>query len=219
MTDAQALDLLRQLKAGDFKSIVFGGGEPFQWPGKLLALTEEAKKMGFLVQVGTNAVALPENYQYIQSIDRYVLPLESSLSAVHNRMRFYKNRHQELIIDRLSRLRDAKKSVTLSTIITRVNRDDLRPLALFLKEFNALSPFIHAWHLYKFIPQGRGGRKNASDLMIPDEAYASVCDGLKSMDLPFKVYQRKDMYHSRTVDFFWYKDGLLRSSGANRALE
>src|ERR1039457_4762113 len=81
MTQDQVLELLHLLKKANFSSIIFGGGEPFEWPGDLLFLTKEAKQLGFLVQVGTNAVALPQDYQNIKSIDRYVLPIESSLST------------------------------------------------------------------------------------------------------------------------------------------
>jgi len=210
ITQTQALELLRILKKEDFQSVIFGGGEPFEWPGDLLALTWEAKQLGFLVQIGTNAIALPKDYQNIDSIDRYVLPLESSVGAIHNKMRFYKNQHHQLIIDCLQQLRGVQKSVTLSTIITKINVNELPSLALFIKEFNSPYTFIHAWHLYKFIPQGRGGSINADDLIISDKEYTNACDGIQSMGLPFKVYQRKDMYHSKTVDFFWYEHGQLK---------
>lgn len=210
MTPVQALDLLNMLKKENFKSIVFGGGEPFEWPGDLLSLAQDAKRLGFFVQVGTNAVALPTDFQNIKSIDRYVLPLESSLGAVHNKMRVFKQKHHQLVLDALRLLQAARKSVTLSTIITSVNKDGIRTLALFLKELDRPLPFIHAWHLYKFIPQGRGGSVNAADLMVPDLEYKKIIDEVKAMGLPFKVYQREDMYHSYTVDFFWYEHGRLR---------
>ena len=175
-----------------------------------MGLTKAAKQLGFFVQVGTNAIALPKDFQNIESIDRYVLPIESTLAAVHNKMRLYKKKHHQLIVDCLQQLRNAQKSVTLSTIITKVNKGGLQPLAEFLKSLNTPYPFIHAWHLYKFIPQGRGGRANCDELMISDEEYSKVCDSVTVKGLSFKVYQRKDMYHSKTVDFFWYEHGRLQ---------
>ena len=215
MTQFQALELVDLLKKENFKSIVFGGGEPFEWPGDLLAVMREAKRLGFLVQVGTNAVSLPENFQNIECIDRFVLPLESVSASVHNRMRLYKNTHHQRIMDCLRQLRLDRRCVTLSTIVTKVNQDGLLTLAAFIKELNSDFPFIHAWHLYKFIPEGRGGSVNALELMIPDEDYIRVCGQIKVMDLPFKVYLRQDMYHSKTVDFFWYEQGRLQRGSAN----
>ncbi|OGX24163.1 MAG: hypothetical protein A2787_06390 [Omnitrophica WOR_2 bacterium RIFCSPHIGHO2_01_FULL_48_9] len=215
MSEAQAVELLKTLKKEKFTNVVLGGGEPFAWPGDLVRLAERAKGMGFLVQVGTNAIALPKNFESITGIDRYVLPLESVDSAVHNKMRFYKDKHQQLIMDCLQRLRRAQRSVTISTIITKVNKDGLKALALFLKELNQAQPFIHAWHLYKFISEGRGGRVNAEALAIPDGEYTKVCNEVKALGLPFTVYLRKDMYHSKTVDFFWYQHGKLQCASVN----
>ena len=215
MTQDQASGLLRTLKQEGFKNVIFGGGEPFQWPGDLMGLTQEAKQLGFLVQVGTNAVALPKDFQNIQTIDRYVLPLESATDTIHNKMRLYKNKHHQIIIDGLKRLQNAQKSVTLSTIVTRINKEGIQSLALFLKELDLLRPFVHAWHLYQFIPQGRGGSINADTLWISDREYMKACEEVLSMKLPFKVYRRQDMYRSKTVDFFWYEHGQLQRASAN----
>jgi MoaA/NifB/PqqE/SkfB family radical SAM enzyme len=217
MTQDQAVGLLRLLKEEGFRSVVLGGGEPFQWPGDLLGLTREAKRLGFLVQIGTNAIALPEGFASVETIDRYVIPLESASSEVHNAMRFYKNRHHELIIGCLNRLRDAHKSVTLSTIITKINKDGLKSLAEFLMDLDRPRPFIHAWHLYKFIPEGRGGKSNADALMVSEQDYNNVCGQVLGMGLPFKVYRRKDMYRSRSVDFFWFEHGRLQRSSVRNS--
>ena len=216
MTYLQAVELLGKLKEEGFENIVLGGGEPFDWSGDLLALSREAKRLGFFVQVGTNAVALPKDFESIESIDRYVLPLESSKDVIHNKMRFYKNKHHQVILDSLGRLRAAQKSVTLSTIITKVNKDELGALAIFLKILGTGSPFIHAWHLYKFIPQGRGGGVNADFLMLSDEEYIRVSDEVGGLGLPFDVFKRRDMYHSKTVDFFWLESGKLRRASECR---
>ena len=81
-----------------------------------------------------------------------------------------------MILDCLKTLRAAQKSTTISTIITRVNQHELRFLAEFLKEFNQTRPFIHAWHLYKFLPKGRGGKVHADDLRMSDEELKSQFD-------------------------------------------
>lgn len=216
MSEAQAAALLKTLKKEKFESVVLGGGEPFAWPGDLVKLSQEAKHLGFVVQVGTNAVALPKNFTSIPTIDRFVIPLESVDGNVHNKMRFHKEQHHQEIIACLQKLRNAQKSVTISTIITKVNKDGLKELALFLKKLDQPHPFIHAWHLYKFLPEGRGGRINAGALTIPDAEYTVVCDAVKALLMPFPIYKRKDMYRSKTVDFFWYQQGKLQRASVNR---
>lgn len=213
MSPMQVSEVLTILKKEKFENVVFGGGEPFLWQGGLIAATKEAKQKGFTVQVGTNGVDLPEGFASIDSIDRYVLPLESVSDQVHNRMRFYKGKHHQIIMGRLSDLKKAGKKVTLSTVITKFNLKELPELASFFEMLNYPDGFIHAWHLYKFIPMGRGGSTHALDLFVTDEEYERTTNQIKSLKLSFDVYKRKNMYCSKTVDFFWFQKGnLCRSS-------
>ena len=217
LSPAQVSGLLTMLKGEGFENVVFGGGEPFMWPGDLAALTQEAKQKGSVVQVGTNAVALPEGFETIPAIDRYVLPLESVDQRVHNRMRFYKRKHHRIIINCLQKLKAARKSVTISTVVTRINHDGLKALASFLSRMDHPGGFIHAWHLYMFLPEGRGGRINAPDLLLGEDEFEGAVNGVKGLGLSFPVFKRKDMYCSKTVDFFWFQDGrLVRGSALRR---
>lgn len=211
MTFEQAVDLFQHLKAIGVRSLVIGGGEPFDWPGDLIAVAREAKRIGFsTVQVGTNGIALPGGFEFIDAIDRYVLPIESLEPKPHNAMRLYGDRHHAIIMDRLDSLKRAQKSVTLSTVITEVNRNGITELAEFLRKYHAESQHVHAWHLYQFIPIGRGGAIHRDELHIPAAEYEEICRSVKMLDLPFRVYRRADMYHSRTVDFFWFEGGQIK---------
>jgi MoaA/NifB/PqqE/SkfB family radical SAM enzyme len=209
--------LLIGLKREGFNNVVFGGGEPFIWPGDLTALTAEAKRLGLFVQVGSNMIAAPDGFETIPTIDRFVLPLESVDPAVHNRMRLYKRQHHAIILDRLARLQKAGKSTTVSTVVTKVNYQGVRELGEFLKNLNQPKPFIHAWHLYMFLPQGRGGAPNASALYIEEEAYEAAVSSARIAAGNFAVYKRKNMYASKAVDFFWLEQGRVRRGSEFRA--
>ncbi len=215
MTFDQGVQLLESLEARGVRSVVFGGGEPFDWDEDLVALTRVAKKLGFSVQVGTNGIALPNGFEYIDSIDKYVLPIESATCDAHNKMRLYKNQHHEIIIDRLDKLSKAGKSVTLSTVITQPNMNEIDDLASYLLKYHSKSHNVSAWHLYQFLPLGRGGAKNWQDLEISESDYREICAGVKTRNLPFRIFQRTDMYHPQTVDFFWFEgDRLVSGSEA-----
>jgi len=211
-----AVDLLKSLRAEGVRTVVFGGGEPFDWPGDVVRLTQTARTLGFrTIQVGTNGVSLPDGYEYIDSIDRYVLPLESRFAEPHNTMRRYKGRHHAIILDRLERLGDVGKSVTISTVMTAMNVDAVVGVGEFLREYQCDSECVHAWHVYRFLPLGRGGGVNAEALNVSTEEYEQVFQSVLDMGLDFRVYRRADMYHSKMVDFFWYEDGrVLRGSEA-----
>jgi len=211
MSHAQAETLLTYLKKIGVKSLVIGGGEPFDWPGDLVAVSQFAKQIGFsTVQVGTNGIALPDGFELIESIDRFVIPIESADPEPHNAMRLYQNRHHGIIMNRLDKLKQANKSVTLSTVITEVNKRGIITLAEFIRKHNESTNHIHAWHLYQFIPIGRGGAVHGDDLRIEPAEYNEIVESVKALDLPFRVYRRSDMYASQTVDFFWYENGEIK---------
>lgn len=209
----QAVSLLDSLKKANICNVVFGGGEPFAWQHDLIRLMREAKERELFVQVGTNGINLPANYETLSSIDRFVLPLESVDEKTHNTMRIYKNEHHAIILERLRELKQANKSVTVSTVVTQENIGELRNLAYFLKEYDGGSGRLHAWHLYKFIPEGRGGRLNAPQLEVTLEDYQQVARKLKQLDLGYTIYRRKDMFDSKSVEFFWRERDRLKSTG------
>ena len=210
----EAVALLRGLRERGILRLVLGGGEPFTWGHGTLALAARAKAMGFHVQVGTNGIDLPEGFERLDSIDRYVLPLESTDPAVHDGLRVFSRSHHAIILDRLERLRAAGKPVTVSTVVTRENIGDLPGLGRFLEAYRLGGGLLHAWHLYRFIPVGRGGGRHAERLAVDEADFHRPCDALKEAGLGFPVYKRPDMYRSRTVGFYpawknpWAQGGI-----------
>lgn len=207
----RAVESLEWLEAHGVRTVTFGGGEPFDWPGDVSRLARVAKGLGLRVQVGTNGVALPDDFQQLECFDRWILPLESIDPGVHERMRLYQRRHQSVILERLEALREVSKSVTISTVLTAVNEPSVLDLAEFLRRYQGEGGNIHAWHLYRFLPLGRGGARNRAALEIPEARARALCTAVKVRDLPFTVFSRPDMYRSRTVEFFWQKDGRIVS--------
>ena len=74
---AQAVALLDRFEQQGVRSVTFGGGEPFAWKAGVLELAKAAKERGLQVQIGTNGLALPEDFATLPEVDRWVLPLES----------------------------------------------------------------------------------------------------------------------------------------------
>lgn len=202
-----AMDLMA---ARGMNNLVLGGGEPFLWKPGIVRLAETAHQRGFLVQAGTNGVALPKDFSRIRAFDRFVLPLESADPEIHNRMRQYDGNHHALIRRRLSDLGEAGRSVTVSTVVTAENIGGLADLAGLLEDYALSGMRLHAWHLYQFIPAGRGGARHAHALRVAETEYDEACAAMKSLPLTFRIFKRKDMRHSKTVDFFWMEGTRLR---------
>jgi MoaA/NifB/PqqE/SkfB family radical SAM enzyme len=211
----KARDLIYSLKKKGYETTVFGGGEPFFWPHDLKSLIQYAKSLEFLTQVGTNATCLPIDFEDWNFVDRWVLPLDGVTDSTHNQMRFFQNRHRAIIVDTLNKLKQRQRTVTISTVLTQVNASEILKIAEFLKELNTElnqnTHFIHAWHLYQFIPQGRGGAKNQEQLLLPEQQYEYLVSAVKALALPFKIFKRKNMLFSETVEFFWMQQDQIYS--------
>lgn len=204
-----AVALLDHLVERGVRTVVLGGGEPFAWAGGVVALAREAKARGLLVQVGTNGVALPAGYASLECIDRWVLPLESVDPRVHEAMRLHGRGHHGVVVERLRELQRAARSVTVSTVLTAVNVHGLSDLARHLADYHAVGHNVHAWHLYQFLPLGRGGRRHRDELSLPPDVYQAACAEVQQLELPFRVFRRSDMYRSRTVEFYWSHRGRV----------
>jgi len=210
MTFEQAEGLLRSLRERSFRNVVLGGGEPFLWPHGLERLSRLARELGFLVQVCTNGVALPDGFECIASIDRYLLPIESMDPRRHNELRRYRRGHHEIVVRRIESLAGSGRELTISTVVTGENLDELEEIAHYLKQVRRSGVAIHAWHLYRFLPGGRGGARNAASLSIGRDAFVRAAAGVKRLSLGFPVYRRDNMLRSSSVEFYWYEGAALR---------
>jgi len=197
--------------------VVLGGGEPCEWPGDWLFAAREAKVRNFHVQLGTNGVLLPDGFARTEEVDRFVLPLDAAHAELHNDLRLSPVAgrgvcadHHALILRRLETLRRAGKEVTVSTVVNACNLAEIAAIGQWLSRYVSQGAHVHAWHLYRFIPTGRGGAAHAAALQVSDDAYeAAVLTGRRAAQ-KVQVYKRPDMRHSQTVDFFWQEGAYLK---------
>lgn len=208
-----ARDLLDGLARKGIGNVIFGGGEPLAWPGDLLGPARYAQGLGMTVQVGTNGIALTPRLMQSPVLDRFILPLESVDPGVHDHLRHARGGHHAIILDRLEALAELGREVTLSTVITRANREGLMDLAEWISAYRARGGRVHAWHLYRFLARGRGGAKAGTELGMSREEYHSACEGIKTAYPGLPILKRPDMTRSRTVGFYWMQDGQVCWSG------
>lgn len=210
MSFDEATSLLCALR-GRVDGVVLGGGEPFLWPHDLAKLACLASDMGFQVQVCTNGVNMPVGYERIEAIHRYILPLEAMDPGLHDSLRIRAGGgHHRIVMDRIQALARAGREITLSTVVTAENLSELQAIAEWLAWQSLVGLKIHAWHLYRFLPVGRGGVPHGQDLAVDREAYLLACGAVKSAGLPFQVLRRDDMTRASTVEFCWFEKGRLR---------
>lgn len=206
MRPEQVREVLLIMEQREMESVVFGGGEPLQWNYSLSDSIRLAKSMGFHTQVGTNGVGLSPNIVESLNADRYVLPLDSTNPQVHNYLRAGFRKHYDIIQKRLKYLSERGISFTISTVVCSLNINDLNGISAYLLRLWEQGAKIHAWHLYRFLPYGRNGSKNADMLNISKDEYYDKTQQIKERELPFYVYRRPNMQLSKEVDFFWFED-------------
>ena len=207
------VELVDDLAEEGFKNIVIGGGEPFTWRHGLRFAATAAKARGFYVQVGTNGILMPSDNSFAGVVDRFVLPLDSADGEEHDCLRTDipgTGSHHRLILERLEELRQWDYSVTVSTVVSQLTFRNLLSLGDLLADYVGKGGRLHAWHLYRFIPRGRGGAQMLELLNISREDYNSAARTVLAQQYTFIVYRRPDMRHSRTVDFFWKEADRLR---------
>ncbi|RMH03252.1 MAG: radical SAM protein [Planctomycetota bacterium] len=207
----QVEGLLSGLAAGGIHSVVFGGGEPLLWPHDLERVGRRARDLGLEVQVGSNGLAPPTGFARFDWVDRYLLPLDAADPHEHDRLRSGPDSHHAIVLARLDELLDAGKEVTIGTVVTRRNAAALPALADFLAARRAAGLRLHAWHLYRFLPVGRGGTGREADLGLPAAAFRTAVERARARPLGFPAYRRDDMLRSSTVAFYWFEDGRLRT--------
>lgn len=210
MSFDEAASLICALR-GRVDSVVLGGGEPFAWPNGLEKLACLACDLGLQVQVCTNGVDMPDGFERIDAITRYILPLEAMDPDLHDSLRIRPGGgHHAIVMGRIQALAKAGREITLSTVVTSKNIGELQAIAEWLAWQSLVGLKVHAWHLYRFLPVGRGGLPHGQELAVDREAYLRACAAVKSAGLPFRVLRRDDMTKASTVEFCWFEQGRLR---------
>lgn len=211
LTEKEAGTLLLVLKREGFASVILGGGEPLLWKPGVFELAKRLKAEGFETQLGTNGIALPVGFENKTEIDRYVLPLDGPESETHDRLRKYGSGHFDLIRGKIETCFRAGKSLTLSTVVTRLNAPKIKALYHLIAGWHRAHPVLHAWHLYQFVPSGRGGFRNADELSVDPAVFEDCVRAVREEGPAFTVFKRPDLFHSKEVEFFWKEDDdLLR---------
>jgi len=217
----EAVQLFEALWFAGFRNLVLGGGEPALWRDgqhHVGHLAAAAKERGFLVQVNTNAIRLPEtpgaSYLDWTGVDRFIFPLDGASAHEHDALRIVLGRepggHFELIERRVAECAAAGQELTFGTVLTSPNATQIDGLIDVLRARLAAGARIHAWHLYRFQAVGRGGVGAERELSLDSASYLAACRRAKAAQLPFPVYQRDDMLRSTTVEFFWREGGKLQ---------
>lgn len=151
----EAKQIIKLLKDNGLEALNFTGGEPLL-RNDIVDLIKFSKEIGLSVILTTNGILLKDK---IESIADYVdfvgLPLDSSDSIVHNKMRKTKatKDHHALILEMIDIINQKypQVGIKINTIVTQINKDSI------LKIGDLINGKVVSWKLSHFIPGAYGG--------------------------------------------------------------
>jgi len=224
LDESEALRWVSFAATNGYSSVVLGGGEPLLWPGDLQRVGARAKELGMVVQLNTNGVAWRKELETTDAIDRIILPLDGATAESHDYLRKPRGGHRAVVEDRLDRLSKSGKQATVGSVICRPNLAELAQLAAELQGRVDRGLNLHAWHLYRFIPIGRGGAVDGrnDEFGLEADEFRRHCEPIQAQQgtaRTWKIFRRPDMTQSRDVDFFWKDKGVWHASGRGAAIK
>lgn len=143
--------LLRAIKTGGAKSIVFGGGDPSRRPD-ITELIEYANLLNLHIEVQTNAQFIPEKLlRSFNIVDLVGLSLDGPDEESHDEMRKMPGNFNQTI--RLLQWLDKMKiSVAVRTLVSKPNYKEIHKISDILNRFSN----IVKWSLVEFSPHETG---------------------------------------------------------------
>lgn len=143
--------LAKEMADFGVQSIAFSGGEPLIRPD-FKKIAEYVKELGLSIQVATNGTLINEDIaQWLKDLQANVqVSLDGSNPKIHELMRPGSNAFEKTIAG-IKALIKSGHEVTVGTVLTSVNKDDIFKIV-------DLSQAIGVTHfrLIPFVPKGRG---------------------------------------------------------------
>ena len=151
MDTESGLNLLRAVKTGGAKAIVFAGGDPSIRPD-IAQLVRFSKHLELKVEVQTNAHSTKGTFlQALEKVNLVGLSLDGPNAKVHDSFR-HKAGNFHRVISLLRWLKEKNIAVMVRTIVAKPNSMYVPQIGKLIEEF----PNVIKWSLLEFSPVGDG---------------------------------------------------------------
>ncbi len=153
---------------------VFTGGEPLIIP-QTPTLIAYAKGLGYHTTLSTNGMFHEALEAVLPYLDEVGIPLDGSTDVLNARMRPPGKKHfyQAMQAMQIVKHRKPEINLTVRTVVSRVNFDDIRNIGQLL---GGLNPDImpNRWKLYQFTPTGAYGSQAGVEYSIEEADFYRV---------------------------------------------
>ncbi|MBZ9757004.1 radical SAM protein [Mesorhizobium sp. ESP6-5] len=187
--------VLARLHEYGISKITIGGGDPtlyHEWRD----LVANAKMAGLFVHLDTNGIGLrhceSDKTALLSYVDLLGLPIDGPDSSTHGLIRQHP-KHFEIVIDRMSWLRELGVAIKINTIVTKKNFSLLEDMSELIR---ALAPSI--WSVYEYWPLSVGGA-NREQWDEPSGGLAAAIAGLPRYVGKTRI--EKNLRHARRLTY------------------
>ena len=151
LTTERWLQLIHEMAEFGVENIAFSGGEPLIHPD-FHRLVEKARSKGMTIQVATNGTLMtPKTARWLKEMDAEVqVSLDGSRPEIHDYMRPGHEAFTHAIAG-IKALVEAGHQVTVGTVVTTINQQDIPAIIALVEELGVAS-----FRLIPFVPAGRG---------------------------------------------------------------
>ncbi len=181
---ADAIQMLSQIQSVGFRDIAFVGGDP-SLRTDIGELITEAKRLGFNVEVQTNAHLFDRAFKNsFSDISLFGFSLDGPTPQIHDTIRGTKDNYRR-VIDAIEDCEASQKSYVVRTVINRMNCEQASDIVEILNT----KKYIKKWSLLEFSPIGEGFT-NRERFAIDNELFKSVATRIKDeCDIAVDVYE------------------------------
>jgi MoaA/NifB/PqqE/SkfB family radical SAM enzyme len=150
-----AFDLLRAVRTGGCRAVVFAGGDP-SLRSDIHDLVGYAKQLGLSVELQTNAdVCPPQLRRALTRVDLVGLSIDAANSGIHDALRG-RNGNFQRVLQLLAWLRDRNVPTIVRSVVLRQNTREFPGIARLVSPFQN----VIRWSVLQFSPIGDGFRNH-----------------------------------------------------------
>lgn len=186
--------IIDKLKEYGVKAINLTGGEALL-RSDIVSIAKYCKERGLITIVSTNGIELMKKCDLLDYVDAINLPLDASVSNIHNEMRpcAVKN-HHGLVLDLIDYINTYYPSVKIkiNTMVGKPNLNDVINIG------NLLEGKVSSWKLGKFLSSGYGSNFNEL-FSITEEEYEKVLNDVKEKYRDSNIIEQEYKVESKQV--------------------
>ena len=176
LTREENVKILNNIMTSGIKNVTFTGGEALLMPylSELILFCSENDIKSKLI---TNGILFTDKFfnQIKNSLNYLNLSLDS-ISKATNLLLGRGGEHFENVKKCLSLVAGSQINLSINSVATKLNKDDLFGLAKFLSNKN-----ISEWRIFKFMPLREKAKVNEKEFEISQEEYEKLINDLLSI--------------------------------------